>query len=445
MRRSVLCALLAIACGGRERSTGPETPAAPAAPAPARPAAAEDPVLADAVAAAVRAHEILASVSVVPARSDVLGNAAMAAAASAIGQPPEAVAWSGDSERDRALLKTRVAGVLARARTPLPSALPLHLARAMATAASNPHVFALDAGRMGNMLALVSGQKAAGFGFDAHAAAGGWVVSDVFAGGPAAAAGVKRGDRVLALDGRAFDEQSLLAMLLTAPGEKAAVEIERGGARRRVNLEAQSVARPIVDSRVLGRGLGYLHIRYLSRSKDPAGDAAVLVAGALKELDDKKVDRLVVDLRDDGGGSPFDVASILVHGDPLLEVQTPGGAAEPMARTAQSWKKRHRMAVLVNGQTYAAAEMVALSLQGHGEARVFGQPTGGALTIPGQEQLPGGVTLFFPGQLVLDPRGVVPAGQRVAPDEEIPSSTAADLAAGVDRQLEAAVAWLKKR
>ncbi len=444
----VVVALLAIACRSAEPAA-PRSAAPVARPSPPVATPAEDPVAADAVAAAVRGHEILSALSVVPAQSDVLCNAAMEAAEAAIGQPPEAVAWSGDGERDRGLLKSRVAGVLARARGRLPSDLALRLARAMAMAARNPHVFALDAGAMGTLLALVSGQKAPGLGFAAHAAGGRWVVVDVYPAGPAEAAGLRRGDRVIALDGRSFDEQSHFATFLTAPGQRVALEVEQGGLhspyRKLLQLVAAPVARPIVESRALGGGIGYLRIHYLPRSKDPAGDAAVLVAGALKELDGKKVRAIAIDLRDNAGGSPFDVASILARGDPLVQMQTPGGPAEPVPRTAEAWKKRHKLAVLVNAQSYSAAEMVALALQAHGEARVFGEPSGGALTIPGQAQLPGGVTLMFPGQLVLDARGKAPAGQRIAPDVVVASTTAGDIGAGKDPQLDAAIAWLKKR
>jgi len=411
----------------------------------------EDPAISDAVAAAVRSHEILTSVSVVPASSPVLCNAAMGAADAAIGQPPEAVAWSGDKERDRRQLRSRVAGVLARAKAPLPSDLPLRLARAMAMAAKNPHVFALDAGGVATLLALVSGQAAPGLGFSAHAAGGRWIVADVYPGSPAAGAGLRPGFALVSLDGRAFDEQSLLATLFIAAGGKATIEFESlppTPYRKLVELEAAVYPRPIVDSRVLAKGIGYVRLHGLPHSQDPQTDAGGQLAGALGELHKKKMAKLVVDLRDNPGGNPFAVASLLVRGDPLLQAQVPGQKAEPVPRTgpiAPALARPLKLAVLVNGQSYSAAEMVALALQAHGEARVFGQPTGGALTFPGQEQLPGGVTLFFPQSLALDAKGAAPADQRVTPDEVVASTGAADFAAGVDPQLDAALAWLKKR
>ena len=454
MFRSLVPALLlAIACGTK---SDPD-PAAPRPVASAPDAAPadreqEDPEIADAVAAAVRSHEVLTSVAVVPVNSHVLGNAAMATAAEVIGQPPEAIAWTGEVERDRRLLKSRVAGVLMRSKTPLPSDLTLRIARAMAMSARSPHVFALEAAAVGNLVSVISGLKGAGLGIEAHAAGGQWVVSHVVAGSPAQAAGLHAGDRLIALDGRPFDEQSLLAVLLVAPGQGVVLEAEMGGIhspfRKQLQLVAAPVARPIASSRVLEKGVGYLRIHYLPRSKDPLLDGAAQIAGALGELHKKKIGKLVIDVRDNPGGAPFDVVSLLVKGDPLLHSQSPGKPAAPIERTAPvapGFKRPHKTAVLVNGQTYSAAEMVALALQAHGEARVFGEPTGGGLSFPGQEQLPGGVTLFFPAELALDPKGKAPAEQRVTPDERVANTTAADIDAGVDKQLAAAVAWLKKQ
>src|SRR5690606_14911384 len=100
---------------------------------------------------------------------------------------------------------------------------------------------------------------------------------------------------------------------------------------------------------------------------------------------------------------------------------------------------------LVNEQTYAAAEVAALSLQAHGEARVFGQPTGGGLSIPRAEHLAGSVTLFFPEALIAPPRGEIAPTRRVEPDQRVANTTAADYRAGRDPQLDAALTYLRAR
>ena len=61
-------------------------------------------------------------------------------------------------------------------------------------------------------------------------------------------------------------------------------------------------------------------------------------------------------------------------------------------------------------------------------------------------ELPTRVLLFYPAALALGPRSVKsPDGRRVAPDETIPNTSGADVRAGRDAQLDAAVAWVVKQ
>src|SRR5690606_28917848 len=393
-------------------------------------------------------HEVLISVSVVPGDPAAVADAALAALAEGVLVEAPPAPWSGDAERDRAILRERAGAIAQRAMRPAPADLPARVARAMAAAAGDPHAFAVDGEELGELLATISGEPFAGLGLSLHPAPGGaWVVSDVHAGGPAEVAGLERGDRIDAIDGEPVDAASLAALLRALrPGQSVRLSASRRGAAAAPHdIVAARVRPPITTSRVLPGKVGYLRIHYLPHAEDPDGDAAVQVAGALRELDRARVKRLVIDLRDNRGGAPFDVASLLVRGDPLLRAQVPGQDPIPLTRTAEPWKVRRKTAVLINEQTTAAAEMIALALRDHGEARLFGQPTAGALTVPGQAQLPGGVVLFFPQALVVGASGAPAPGRRVEPHERIANPGPAEYAAGGDPQLAAALAWLGRR
>jgi carboxyl-terminal processing protease len=274
------------------------------------------------------------------------------------------------------------------------------------------------------------------------------VVSEVDRGGPAASAGLLHGDLVQSIDGQPPSPGGLLDLGRSLrEGQAVRLTGSRQGAAGPLSIELVAVRTrpPIIEHKLLPGKVGYLRLHYLPHSEDPTADAAAQLSGALGELDRARVSRLVIDLRDSTGGAPFDVASILVRGDPLLRIQPPGEPVLPVERTRPAWKVRRKTAVLVNDQSYAAAEMIALALTDHGEARSFGQPTGGALSLPGQAELPGGVLLFYPQALVAGARTAPPAARRVEPDERVANTGPDDYRAGRDPQLAAALAWLKRR
>jgi C-terminal processing protease CtpA/Prc len=100
------------------------------------------------------------------------------------------------------------------------------------------------------------------------------------------------------------------------------------------------------------------------------------------------------------------------------------------------------LAVLVDSETNSSAEMIALSLQEHGDARVVGVETAGGLNVPARVPLASGI-LMYPASRALGPktkRG--PAGMRVRPDVIVANRTPEDFAARRDPQLEAALRLL---
>lgn len=447
--RHLLVVGVLAACGS-PAATAPATPAAaPAGADGARAARPVDQPAADAVAAAVRAHEALVSTSVVPADSARVSDAALAALAGALGRPAPAVTWSGDVERDRALLGDRARAIAGEATGPSPEDLPLRVAQAMTAAAADPHAFALAGEGMAGLLAATTGQAYVGLGFAAHRASADWVVSEVYDGGAAASAGIARGAVIRTIDGRPFDyDKAFFDTISVREGRTVALEVvaPRAAKAARVELTLVSARPPIVEPRVLPGRVGHLRIHSLPSSADAASDAGAQLSAALTSFDRQNVSRLVLDLRDNVGGNPIPVASLLAAGDPLVWMQRPGEDPRPLPRDRPRWKRARPIAVVVNEQSTSAAEVTALALRELAGARIVGQPTAGALTFPSQAELPTGVLLFFPNALALGPRTLVsPGGRRVRPDDLVPNRTAADYAAGRDAQLDAAVSWVVKQ
>jgi len=102
---------------------------------------------------------------------------------------------------------------------------------------------------------------------------------------------------------------------------------------------------------------------------------------------------------------------------------------------------RGPLAILVDGLSASASECFAGGLQSLGRARVFGQPSMGQALPALFDTLANGDVLIHAWGDFVTGTGVRLEGRGVVPDEIVPA-TRADLLAGRDRPLEAALAWI---
>lgn len=219
------------------------------------------------------------------------------------------------------------------------------------------------------------------------------VITRVIRGAPAVTAGLLAGDIILAVDGKALIGMTVDAVqsLIRGPqGTTVTLTIERNATRMDIPVVRNVVQREDVTSEVLAGGkVGYIKIADFS-----AAVASDFHDQLQQLVDTDHVIGVVLDLRDDPGGyvdAAQKVASEFVDTTPLYWEQTahqppqaispvPGGIATNPALP---------VAVLVNGGTASASEIVSASLQGNHRATLVGQQTYGKGTIQEFKQLPG--------------------------------------------------------
>ncbi|NUP14100.1 MAG: hypothetical protein HOW73_49335 [Polyangiaceae bacterium] len=165
---------------------------------------------------------------------------------------------------------------------------------------------------------------------------------------------------------------------------------------------------------LLEGGVGYYRIDAF------AGATPSLAYGAIRDLCDRGMERLVLDLRDNPGGELH--AALELAGD-FLEpgthlatlVDECGDSTEFHARPGEPW--RMPVAVLVNEQTASAAELFAASLQLHGRARVRGARSygKGAVQTIAADPSGGALARCTVGHVIL-PDGRSIQGSGVVPD-----------------------------
>lgn len=241
--------------------------------------------------------------------------------------------------------------------------------------------------------------RVTGIGVLARASEDGIEVLRVFPDSPAGKAGLRSGDRILAVDDTAVAGTDAFNLLRGRDGVPVRLSVTRdAGTPAQSTLELKLVRAPYqvstVVSRVLDEEVGYLRISAFTRGSSE--DAA----GALLAFREQGLWGVVLDLRGNGGGSLDEatrVAGMFIDpGQPLVQIQTRAGDPQTISAAGEVlWSSPLPVTVLVDGGTASAAEALASALQtserglligertagrGLGES-VFQLPTGGALRL----------------------------------------------------------------
>jgi carboxyl-terminal processing protease len=292
---------------------------------------------------------------------------------------------------------------------------------------------------------------------------GGITVVAPMEGTPAEKAGVKAGDRIVAIDGRSTEGQSLsdvIKVMRGEPGSRVELTLRRGDEPPwKVVLERASIAIKNTKALLLPGEprLGYLRIStFMSEKLEDE------VAAGLDELERKGAQGFVLDLRNNPGGllqKAVQIADTLVPAGETI-VSTRGRIViEPQTFKATSGAKRRKLpiAILVNEGTASASEILAGTLHEHGLAFLVGEKTFGKGSV--QRVVPledWSCALALTIATYHLPSGVTPHKKGLEPDIKVALSedekleiadrgVTATLGEGKDRQLDVAMAELRKK
>lgn len=284
-----------------------------------------------------------------------------------------------------------------------------------------------------------------------------WLITEVAPDGPAARAGLRPGDTILAVDDQdvtAVARPALARALARPEGTAVELRVERPEVGQIiVSVTIGRFRFPDLEASVLSDGTGYLRLRSFSSFLiDPAGRPNVIEAldAALASFEQQGAVRWVLDLRGNPGGFGFTANALIGRFLPDVvtqQVSNQRGRFGEHASFGLPFPVQRPLAVLVDGGSASASEIVASTLQEYGRALIVGTRTAGALAGALLFPLPEGAGLEVAVEEVRTGRGgVLVDGQGVTPDLEVADErTPADYAAGRDPQRAAAVAALRDR
>jgi carboxyl-terminal processing protease len=201
----------------------------------------------------------------------------------------------------------------------------------------------------------------------------------------------------------------------------------------------QQVEMPSISWQLLSDGIGYIGIHLFSAR---TGEE---LASAIQELRRQDVGALALDLRGNGGGltgGAIDVLRrLLGHGIAFRELHR--GADEqrhaiPFGQPLVDWP----LAVLLDGGTASAAEMVAVAIRDYERGVLIGQRTFGKGSVQGMYQLSDGSSVHVTISHWLSAKGYPIEGVGLEPDIVVASTI---VAGAEDPSLRRAVDYLEQR
>lgn len=207
------------------------------------------------------------------------------------------------------------------------------------------------------------------------AEAGGMRVEEVAAGGPAEEAGIRVGDLLLAVEGEdvlTLGIDGTRNLVRGEEGTRVNMHFSRNGTEYDVSVERRSIETPVVTGELLDENIGYIKIANFDERS-----AAETIA-FVKDLIGQGAEALLFDVRFNPGGYADELVKVLDYllpeGDLFRSVDYAG---REEVDTSDASCVELPMAVLVNEDSYSAAEFFAAALQEYEWATIVGSQTYG--------------------------------------------------------------------
>jgi carboxyl-terminal processing protease len=273
------------------------------------------------------------------------------------------------------------------------------------------------------------------------------VVTAVLEDSPAARAGLLTGDKIVAVDGTEIlglsENEAILLIQGKDVGTEAVLTVVREGEAEPLTITAtrEEVEVPTVVWELKEGNVGYIRVSLFGSRTGSELDRA------LRDLRARGASRLVLDLRDNPGGivdAAVDVASQFIDTGAIFYERDKSGQDKVFNASRGGAATDMPLAVLVNGGTASAAEIVCGAIQDHDRGALIGERTYGKGSMQNIRELSDDSSIHVTIAHWLTPDRHEIEGAGLAPDLEVASSQAAQDQVE-DPQLEAALHYLAGR
>lgn len=264
--------------------------------------------------------------------------------------------------------------------------------------------------------------------------------NDVYEDGPAYEAGIRVKDILIKVDDTDISDKTLSevsSLVKGKAGTKVKITVLRDDEEKIFEVKRKSIDITSVTSDIIeykDSKVGVLTISLF------AANTNLQFEKELKELEKKKIDSLIIDVRGNSGGYLNVVSDILSHfikkGEMLYQLKTKDKIEKIYDKTED--KRNYKVAILVNGGSASASELLASCMKDTYKAYTVGTVTYGKSKVQKTQDLSNGATIKFTFQEWLMPSGESVGGKGMEPEYVVPYE-ASDTEHEYDSQMQKAL------
>lgn len=263
-----------------------------------------------------------------------------------------------------------------------------------------------------------------------------------FEGSPAEKAGIQKEDILYKVEGEEVTGQDLTTVVARLKGEEGTlvnITIYRQSEDKYIDLSVERavVNVPTVAHQMLDNNIGYIQIAEFEEV------TAEQFKNAVSELQEQGMEKLIFDLRDNGGGlldSVCDVLDTILPKVMLVYTEDKDGSRR------EEWAADDEavdlpMVVLINGNTASASEIFTGALKDYDKAEIIGTTSYGKGIVQSIIPFSDGSALKVTSSKYFTPSGVCIHGVGIEPDQTVEY----DRTLEYDNQLQAAIDYLNEK
>ena len=210
---------------------------------------------------------------------------------------------------------------------------------------------------------------------------------------PAIEAGIKSGDIIKYVDGvdiSGLTYSEAANLIKGEEGTNVKIGIIRDNKDLNFDITRKKVVTSSVEGKILDNGIGYLKITSF------VDNTPELVMKELLEFDENNVEKVIIDLRNNGGGtldSAVELLNLFVTKGPVLYIDYANGQED--VYTSDLEEQKYELAILINGGSASATEIFAGAVKYKNEGIVIGTQSFGKGIVQSIFQLANGAGMKF--------------------------------------------------